>query len=53
MAGYLDPKIKPDPSALDRPDDTSAYCVGQFLGAVAFLIVLLVGIFFIGWVRSG
>jgi len=38
MQGYRDPDLKPDLDALVRSDHSSAYCLGQTLLAVLFVL---------------
>ena len=49
MRGYLDPDIEPDDDALDRPDGSTSYCIGQFAMAVLFVISVFAVIAMIGF----
>jgi len=49
MQGYRDPDLKPDLDALVRSDHSSAYCLGQTLLAVLFVLFVFAAIFMIGF----
>ena len=40
VGGYLDPDVEPDPHALDKPDNASSYCLGQFLLGILFVLLV-------------
>ena len=49
MQGYRDPDLKPDLDALVRSDHSSAYCLGQTLLAVLFVLFVFAAIVMIGF----
>ena len=49
MRGYLDPDIEPNKEALDGPDRSTSFCIGQFAMAVVLVIFIFAFIAMIGF----